>query len=59
MNANTALRINDAIDQAIHCGESVEDVRRQVRTALARALDERATEQLRRFDELDGVVARA
>jgi len=42
MNANTALKINDAIDQAIRCGESVEDVVRQVQNALARAIEQRA-----------------
>jgi len=47
MNANTALKINDAIDQAIRCGESVEDVQRQVRVALERAIEARAAEQLR------------
>lgn len=46
MNANTALKINDAIDQAIRCGESVEDVQQQVRTALTRAIEERAAKQL-------------
>ena len=47
MNANTALKINDAIDQAIRCGESVEDVKRQVRVALERAIEARTAEQLR------------
>lgn len=39
MNANTALKINDAIDQAIRCGESVDAVNDQVRKALDRALE--------------------
>jgi len=41
MNANTALKINDAISQAIRCGESTEDVLRQVKRALDRAREER------------------
>ncbi len=37
MNANTALKINDAVDQAIRCGESPNAVRDQVERALAQA----------------------
>ena len=37
MNANTALKINDAVDQAIRCGESPTAVRDQVERALAQA----------------------
>jgi len=47
MNANTALKINDAIDQAIRCGESVEDVKRQFQAALERAIEQRAADQLK------------
>ena len=46
MNANTAIKINDAIDQAIRCGESVEDVQHQVRKALETAIKTRAGDQL-------------
>jgi len=46
MNANTALKINDAIDQAVRCGESVEDIQRQVRVALERAIEQRAAAQI-------------
>ena len=49
MNANTALKINDAIAQAIRCGESVEAVQQQVRTALERAVEQRTAEQLRKI----------
>ena len=41
MNANTALKINDAVDQAIRCGESVDDVLGQVKRALDHALEAR------------------
>jgi len=37
MNANTALKLNDAVDQAIRCGESPNAVRDQVERALAQA----------------------
>jgi len=37
MNANTALKINEAVDQAIRCGESTEDILAQVNRAVARA----------------------
>lgn len=37
MNANTALKINDAVDQAIRCGESPTAVRDQVERAIAQA----------------------
>jgi len=47
MNANTALKINDAVDQAIRCGESVEAVKAQVRQALERAVTEHILKPLR------------
>jgi hypothetical protein len=34
MNANTAMLINDAIDQAVRCGESVEAIEAQVKRAF-------------------------
>lgn len=40
MNANTALKINDAVDQAIRCGESVEATRAQFERALDRAVEQ-------------------
>jgi hypothetical protein len=51
MNANTALKINDAINQAIMCGEDPEIVLEQVHRAMRHALEERAAQQLRRFNE--------
>ena len=46
MNANTALKINDAVSQAIHCGERVEDILDQVRKAATLAIRNRAEEQI-------------
>ncbi len=37
MNANTALKLNDAVDQAIRNGEHPNSVRDQVERALAQA----------------------
>ena len=37
MNANTALKINDAIDQAVRCGESITDIQAQVTRAIKQA----------------------
>ena len=39
MNANTALKINDAVHQAVTCGESPEDILRLVRVAMEHALE--------------------
>ena len=39
MNANTALKINDAIEQAVRCGESITDIQTQVMRAIKQALD--------------------
>lgn len=47
MNANTALKINDAVHQAVRCGEAVEDIREQVNRALCTALQERHARELR------------
>ena len=47
MNANTALKINDAVDQAIRNGESVSAVKLQVANALARAIEQRAARDLK------------
>lgn len=41
MNANTALKINDAVAQAIECGESIEDVFGQVERAAMHAFAEK------------------
>ena len=49
MNANTALKINDAVDQAIRCGESVEAVELQVKRALARAVEEHILKPAQRY----------
>jgi hypothetical protein len=38
MNANTALRINEAVAQAIECGESEADILAQVNKAMYTAL---------------------
>ena len=46
MNANTALKINDAVSQAISCGESVDAILDQVRKTAAHALRARAEEQI-------------
>ena len=46
MNANTANKIEDAIAQAIHCGESVEAVLLQVHRTLERAIQARADADL-------------
>jgi hypothetical protein len=40
MNANTAIKINDAIDQAVRCGESLPAIRAQVATAFERAVEQ-------------------
>ena len=37
MNANTALKIDDAIDQAVRCGESIAEIEAQVGRALLQA----------------------
>jgi len=39
MNANTALKINDAVDQAIRCGESLDEIFEQVRKAARQAFE--------------------
>ena len=41
MNANTALKINDAIDQGVRCGESLADIRAQVERAIGQATREK------------------
>ena len=46
MNANTANKIEDAIAQAVHCGESVEDILHQVRKTLERQIQARADAQI-------------
>lgn len=38
MNANTALKIDEAIDQAVWCGESLTDIETQIHNALMSAL---------------------
>lgn len=38
MNANTACKIDDAIAQAIHCGEAETEIRSQVERSIKRAL---------------------
>ena len=38
MNANTALLINDAVAQAVLCGESLTDIRNQVERAISQAV---------------------
>ena len=38
MNANTALKINDAIAQAVECGETEGEIKAQVERALNQAL---------------------
>ena len=42
MNANTALKINDAIDQAVWCGESITDIRAHIHDAMTSALRRKA-----------------
>jgi len=39
VNANTARKIDDAIAQAVRCGESIPGIRAQVKQALIRALN--------------------
>jgi len=48
MNANTALKINDAINQAIRCGESVEEVQHQVEVALVHALNQKHASDMKK-----------
>ena len=48
MNANTAMKINEAIDQAVRCGESITAVESQVRTALGHALRAKADRDFQR-----------
>lgn len=59
MNANTALKINDAVDQAVRCGESLGGILAQVERAFQRALvaqQERVIEQAqKRIAELNGL----
>lgn len=45
MNANTAIKINDAIAQAVECGESLQDIFAQVRKAASRALELRQAKE--------------
>lgn len=51
MNANTAFKIRDAIDQAIRCGESVQAVQEQVRQELGRAVEEHILKPLREVSQ--------
>ena len=47
MNANTALKINDAIHQAVSCGESVTEIKEQVSRAILAAQREQAIARVR------------
>jgi len=40
MNANTALKLNDAVDQAVRCGERLFEIRAQVERAIDRAVEQ-------------------
>ena len=51
MNANTALKINDAVSQAVLCGETPEDILGQVYRAAQQALKEKHAREERRFSE--------
>ncbi len=55
MNANTAFKINDAVSQAIRCGESTEDVLRQVKRALDTARADQAIDTAR-LDQAMGLL---
>ena len=52
MNANTAMKINDAVAQAVKCGEAEFEIRSQVEKALKSALIQKTEAEIVRLGEL-------
>ena len=61
MNANTALKIREAIDQAVWCGESLTEIETTIHDALIDALTRKAVARVKEaqanLDALNAEVA--